>query len=86
MSYADFLEDKCPKCGANHFQYHCTGSTCMGTQTVIENGQRVIHDGNWYFDYCTCLECGEEFTVIKKQGQPNKVKSGRRNYCSLEQD
>ena len=86
MSYADFLNAQCPKCGANRFRYHSTGSTAMGTRTVIENGQRVTHDGNWYFDYCTCLECDQDFTVIRKQGEPTMVKKGYRDYCSMDKD
>ena len=77
---------KCPNCNKSNYTYETTFSTCMYFKPVIVDGVNTNPDRNWYFDHCKCNECGETFTIIRRNGDETKVKLGIRDYMSKDED
>ena len=53
---------KCPHCGKSHYSEDYHTSTAMGWTPIVKDGVRYDEDPNIHTTYCTCLECGGEFS------------------------
>ena len=56
----------CPHCRKCHYKENYTTSTAMGWSTVVKDGKVISEDPNIHTTYCTCLECGCEFSFDNK--------------------
>ena len=61
---------KCPNCGESYFQENYTASTAMYCPPVYLNGVYIeTSDNNYHSTYCTCLNCGKNFSYTKHKGE-----------------
>lgn len=70
LEYKDNNSIRCPHCQMSYYKEIYTVSTAMGFSRVYHNGKMIeASDPNIYTHYCTCLNCGENFTFSVKNGR-----------------
>lgn len=64
---------KCPKCSASRYIEQGTVGTLISWPLIYENGKLISKDPNIYTTSCECLACGQEFDIVRKEGQDPKI-------------
>lgn len=59
-------EHLCPYCGANYYRINSEVSTLIGYSEIIKDGKVVSEDPNTYTTHCTCLQCNNDFKIVRK--------------------
>lgn len=69
LEYKQNQSINCPRCQMSYYQENYMTSTALGFTRVYHNGKMVpTSDPNIYTHYCTCINCGEDFTFSIKNG------------------
>lgn len=53
---------KCPHCGESYYMENHSRSTAMYFPPIYKNGVNINPDRNITTTYCTCMNCGKEFS------------------------
>lgn len=53
---------KCPHCGESYYMENYTTTTAMYFPLVYKNGVNINPDRNKSTTYCTCMNCGKDFS------------------------
>lgn len=64
---------KCPKCSASRCIERGTVETLISWPLIYEDDKLILIDPNIYTTSYKCLACGQEFDVIRKEGQDPKI-------------
>ena len=54
---------KCPHCGKSHYRENYCTTTALYCPPVYKNGVNINTDKNVSTFYCTCLNCGKDFSI-----------------------
>ena len=57
-----FQNVRCPHCGENYYQENYTTTTAVYYPPIYKDGVNINPDRNQSTTFCTCLNCGKEFT------------------------
>lgn len=64
---------RCPYCKESYYQGKFSTSTALYCPTIIRNGKVVSEDRNIHTTYCTCLNCGKDFTITNGKVDDEEV-------------
>lgn len=53
---------QCPFCGKSYYMENYTTTTAVYYPPIYKDGININPDRNQSTTYCTCLNCGKEFT------------------------
>ena len=53
---------KCPHCGESNYMENHTMITAMHFPPIYQNGVNINPDRNISTTYCTCMNCGKDFS------------------------
>ena len=53
---------QCPHCGASYYMEKSRMKTCAYYPPIYKNGVNINPDRNKTTIYCTCMECGKDFS------------------------
>lgn len=53
---------KCPHCGESYYMENYSASTCVYYPPIYKNGANINPDRNQTTTFCTCLNCGKDFS------------------------
>ena len=53
---------KCPHCGESYYMENYTTTTAMYFPPIYKDGVNINQDRNKSTTYCTCMNCGENFS------------------------
>ena len=53
---------RCPHCGESYYQENYTTTTAVYYPPIYKDGVNINPDRNQSTTFCTCLNCGKEFT------------------------
>lgn len=53
---------RCPHCGESYYQENYTTITAVYYPPIYKDGVNINPDRNQSTTYCTCLNCGKNFT------------------------
>jgi hypothetical protein len=56
----------CPHCGISHYSVGPTMATMIGYETIIKDGKVISQDPNIYTTDCHCLNCNQDFKIVRK--------------------
>lgn len=67
MKVADQILDAgtnryCPNCGESYYMENYSMSTAMYFPPIYKDGVNINPDRNIHTTYCTCMNCGKEFS------------------------
>lgn len=66
----------CPICGESYYQENYSTTTCIGWTPIFKNGVLMNENPNDTITYCTCCNCGHNFSYSDKdKSQHNKVQA-----------
>lgn len=63
---------KCPNCHASYYVERGTIATALAWTNIYRDGKLISTNPNTYTTSCKCMNCGQEFNVIKK-GSETKI-------------
>ena len=69
LEYKEKHPIRCPHCKISYYAENYVTSTAMYSPMVYRNGKMVSEDPNIHTHYCTCLNCGENFTFSIRAGK-----------------
>ena len=52
----------CPHCGESYYMENYSATTALYYPPIYEDGVNINPDRNTTTTYCTCLNCGKEFS------------------------
>lgn len=58
---------KCPYCGESYYMENYSTTTAMYYPPIWKNGVNVNPDRNATTTYCTCMNCGNNFSYNNKE-------------------
>lgn len=53
---------KCPYCGESYYRENYSTTTAMYFPPIYKNGVNINPDRNISTTYCTCMNCGKDFS------------------------
>jgi hypothetical protein len=56
------INNLCPHCGESYYMENYSTTTAMYYPPIYKNGVNINPDRNTTTTYCTCLNCGKEFS------------------------
>ena len=56
----------CPHCGESYYMEKYSTTTAVYYPPIYKDGVNINPDMNTSTTYCTCMNCGKEFTVTEK--------------------
>ena len=59
---------QCPNCGASHYFENYSTATAMACYPEWKDGLYQFNDPNYYTTYCSCANCGSEFSYTEYKG------------------
>ena len=57
---------KCPKCGESYYRENYSTTTALYWAPIYKNGVLINENPNTTTTYCTCCNCGNNFTINSK--------------------
>lgn len=62
LLYKPFQKMRCPHCGKSYYQENYATTTAVYYPPIYKDGVNINPDRNKSTTYCTCLNCGKNFT------------------------
>ena len=62
----------CPNCGESYYMENYSRSTAMYFPPIYKDGVNINPDRNIHTTYCTCMNCGKEFSY-NSNGEINTI-------------
>lgn len=59
---------QCPNCGASHYFENYSTATAIAYCPEWKDGLYQFNDPNYYTTYCSCANCGSEFSYTEYKG------------------
>lgn len=59
---------QCPNCGASHYFENYSTATAIAGYPEWKDGLYQFNDPNYYTTYCSCANCGSEFSYTEYKG------------------
>ena len=56
---------KCPHCGESYYTENFSTRTCVYYPPIYKDGVNINPDRNIHTTYCTCMNCGKEFSFTR---------------------
>ena len=57
--------NRCPHCGESYYKENYSTSTCVYYPPIYKDGININPDRNVNTTYCTCMNCGKEFSFTR---------------------
>lgn len=74
---------KCPNCDESYYQENYSITTCLGWTPIYKNGVLINENPNVSTTYCTCLNCGNNFSYSsRKNSKPQTMSASLDNSIS----
>lgn len=61
---------KCPHCGDSYYRENYSHTTAVYYPPIYKNGVNINPDRNTSTTYCTCMNCGKDFTITNQHEEP----------------
>lgn len=59
----EFHSAKCPHCGESYYRENHSCVTAVHYPPIYKDGVNINPDRNTSTTYCTCMNCGKDFTI-----------------------
>ena len=56
------INNLCPHCGESYYRVNNMSSTCVYYPPIYKDGVNINTDRNTTTVYCTCMNCGKDFS------------------------